>query len=334
MSHLPTLADVARKAGVAPKTVARVVTNEAFVSDALRERVEAAIAELGYRANISARSLASAQSYRVAVISPLISAYFISQLHQGASEACRQRGYQLAIHAIAPDGRAALDAFARILREQPLDGALIAAPLCDNHALLDFLDQQRVRYVRHSPLTEPGRSDSVVAQEDGAVAKLVDHLWSAGHRRFGIVSGPDNHLASHLRRNGALAAIAGLGGDPVAVTDWQMHMRTPLHAQGEEAAAAFLAQPERPTAILCYNDVVAAGVLARLHRAGVSIPGDMAVAGYGDADFAEFLFPALTTLHQPNAAMARTAIEWLTIPRIDEMRNYSFPVDLVIRESA
>lgn len=334
MKRRPTLYDVAQKAGVSPKTVARVITGEAIVRPERRARIEAAIEALDYRPNVIARSLASARNYRMAVISPWISAYFIAQMHTGAAVACRRLGYQLAIHELVPFDRGALAEFARLLRDQPLDGVFIPAPLCDDPALLDLLDREAVRYVRHSPLTDPQRSDRVEAEESAAMDKLIGHLWSNGHRRFAIVSGPDSHLSSSLRRDGALAAITRRGGELEAVARYQLPLSGPLFPHGEEAAGRFLALPEPPTAVLCFNDVVAAGVLAMAHRRGVCVPDEMAVAGYGNADFASFLHPSLTTLHQPNALMARIAIEWLAAPPADHPRAQEFPVELVLRNSA
>lgn len=333
MNRRPTLADVAARAGVSAKTVARVVNKEANVSGPTKEKVNRVVTQLGYRANLSARSLASSRAYRVAVISPWISAYFISQMHEGASAACRMRGYQLAIQELDPSKEGALEEFARGLREQPLDGVFLPAPLCDDAELLDLLDRETVRYVRHSPLTDLDRSDSVVADEKDGMDQLVGHLWNNNHRRFGVVSGPANHLASRLRHEGVLEAVARRGGDPGSIRAFTMHMRSSLNEQGAEAAAHFFATPDLPTAILCYNDEVAAGVLAQAHRQKVAIPTDLAVAGYGDAEFTQFLWPPLTTIHQPNAEMAAAAVEWLTSPPVGEMRSCSFPVRLKIRES-
>jgi LacI family transcriptional regulator len=333
MTSRPTLADVAARAGVSPKTVARVVNREEHVSGPTREKVNRAVAELGYRANLSARSLASRRAYRVAVLSPWISAYFVSKMHEGASAACRKRGYQLAIQELDPAKDGALDEFASSLREQPLDGVFLPAPLCDNAELLDLLDREAVRYVRHSPISEPNRSDSVVADEKGGMEHLVGHLWDKGHRRFGVVVGPPGHLASRLRHDGVVEALARRGSDPRSVETFIMHMRSPLHEQGAEAAERFLALPERSTAILCYNDFVAAGVLVQAHRQHVNVPADLAVAGYDDADFTQFLWPPLTTIYQPNLEMASIAMDWLTSSPAEDVRTRTFPVRLEIRSS-
>lgn len=333
MYRRPTLADVAAQAGVSAKTVARVVNQENTVSVATKQRVMRAVEQLGYRANHTARSLASKRAYRVSVVSPWISAYFVSQMHEGASAACRKRGYQLVVQELDLSRDGALNEFASSLREQPLDGIFLPAPLCDDPGLLDLLDREGVRYVRHSPNSEPNRSDSVVADEKQGMDELVAHLWNKGHRRFGVAVGPEGHLASRLRHIGTLEAVTRQGGSPTSVVSFCMHMRSSLHEQGAEAAAYFLGLPEPPTAILCYNDVVAAGALAQLHRQQVPVPSQVAVAGYGDADFTEFLWPPLTTIHQPNREMASTAMEWLTSPPADVVRLRTFPVRLEIRSS-
>lgn len=329
----PTLDDVARLAGVSGKTVARVVNREASVSDRTRARVEEAVARLGYEMNISARALASSRSYRIAVISPWISPYFITQIHQGAADACRARGYQLSIQKLDLSKPHALEYFGRSLNEQPVDGVLLPAPLSDHVELLDLLDERRIRYVRHTPLLDRSRSDSVFADEAPGIFQLVDHLWQIGHRRYGIVRGPDHLLASRLRSDAVAAAVAQRGRDAGVVSIFQMGTQSSLFAQGLEAARDLLSRAEPPSAIIAYNDEVAAGVIACAQSKGLRLPDDLAIAGHGDADFTLFTWPQLTTIHQPNAEMAAAAIEWLTSPKVEQPRSLEFPVRLVLRGS-
>ena len=333
MSRRPTLEDVAQLADVSAKTVSRVVNADGSVSAQTRERVMEAVSRLGFQLNMSARSLASDRAYRVGVLSAFTASYFVTQLHQGAEDACRSRGYQLSIHQIesSPSG---LQNFERTLSAQPLDGALITAPLCDNLDLLDLLDRYRVRYVRHSPLLTPDRSDAVFGDEGAGMTLMIGHLWGLGHRSFGIVRGPTGHLASQLRCDGALDALAALGIPAGAVHVIEMENGPSLFGEGMRAAEQMFSCAQRPKAICAFNDEVAAGILAFGHRHGLHLPHDLAVVGFGNADFCVFTWPQLTTLDQPNFEMGRTAVDWLTSPPVLNFRAERFPVQLIARQSA
>lgn len=329
----PTLDDVARVLGVSGKTVARAINGEAGVSEKRRAHILQVAQDLGYQSNHSARALASSRSFRIGILSPWLTAFFVLQMYKGAADACAAYGYQMVICEldVAQDG--ALARFETQLRAQPLDGIFVTAPLSDNVALLDMLERLGVRYVRHSPLLDQDRSDAVFADDVDGASRIARHLWALGHRRFGMVNGPPGHLASRLRQSAFCAEILRLGGHPDDIRVLTEHDIKGKAMPGFDEAGQLLSGARRPSAIFAFNDVLAAGILAQAHQMGLNLPEDLAVVGYGNADFSLLTWPQLTTVRQPNYDMAKCAVEWLTQPRADKARTITFPVELIERGS-
>ncbi|MCX7283715.1 MAG: LacI family DNA-binding transcriptional regulator [Novosphingobium sp.] len=329
----PTLDDVAARAGVSAKTVARVANGESGVGEATREKVSQIIREMNFRINHSARALAASRTYSIAIITGWVPAYYITQMFEAAERISTRRGFQLVLRQIDLAEPGALDDFAAALRRQPVDGALVTAPLCDDFALLDLLESEGIRYVRHSPLHEPERTDAVYSEEADGTRLVIDHLIELGHRRFGLLSGPSGHFSSAVRTRSALERLAAAGIVPSEVPIVQISATSGGFRASFQAAAAIMKAEPRPTALFCFNDLVAAGALAYLQSIGLNTPRDVAVAGFGNADFGLLTTPQITTVRQPNAEMAVAAMEWLTSPASAAPRLLTFPVDLITRAS-
>lgn len=329
----PTLDDVAARAGVSAKTVARVANGEPGVGEATRKRVGEIIRQMNFRINHSARALAASKSYSIAIITGWVPAYYITQMFEAAERISSRRGFQLVLRQIDLAEPGALDNFASSLRRQPIDGALIAAPLCDDLALLDLLEGEGVRYVRHSPLQDPGRSDAIYAQEDVGTRLMIEHLLRLGHRSFGLLSGPSGHFSAMTRRREALKCLESAGIDQARVPDVTIGAMAGGFKASFDAAAQLMRSGSRPTAIFCFNDMIAAGAIAYFKSIGLQVPKDVAVSGFGNADFGLLTTPQLTTIRQPNAEMAVAAMDWLTSTPVPQPRILTLPVDLIVRAS-
>ncbi|MFY7835679.1 MAG: LacI family DNA-binding transcriptional regulator [Novosphingobium sp.] len=332
-SRRPTLDDVAARAGVSAKTVARVANGESGVGDATRERVSLIIREMNFRINHSARALAASRTYSIAIVTGWVPAYYITQMFEAAERISTRHGFQLVLRQIDLVEPGALDSFAAALRRQPVDGALVTAPLCDDLALLDLLENEGIRYVRHSPLHEPERSDAVYSEEAHGARLVIDHLLELGHRRFGLLTGPSGHFSSAVRTESALERLAVAGIAPAEVPVVQISTNSGGFKASFEATAQIMQTEPRPTALFCFNDLVAAGAVAYLQSIGLSAPRDVAVAGFGNADFGLLTTPQITTVRQPNAEMAVAAMEWLTSSPAAAPRLLTLPVDLIARAS-
>lgn len=326
-----TIIDVAERAGVSWKTVSRVVNREPNVREATAKRVQDAIDALDFQPNAAARSLAGTRSFLIGAITANPSPHYMIALHRGASEACRAHGYHLALEEVHLNDPDLATDFERNLLSARFDGVFISPPATDNPAILNLLDKHGVHYVRIDPATEPNRSDHIVADDESGVAALVQHLWSLGHRRFGLVNGPKGHRAAPVRQAAFLAEISRLGGHPDAVIQAE---GTFLFGSGMDAGKLLLNRADRPTAIFAANDEMAAGVLAAAGDIGLRIPADVAVAGFDDSDLASLVWPPLTTIRQPIVEFSRIAVEMLINPRLEgPAQTIRLPVELVVRKS-
>lgn len=304
-----TMADVAQLAGVSLKSVSRVVNREAHVSEKLRLKVESAIAQLAYVPDTAARSLAGGRTFTIGLMFDNPSPNYTMKVQAGAYRACVEHQYHLRIdHIDSSHGDEELEAsLESMLRNNRCDGFILTPPLTDNVRVLDFFDRHGVRYVRIAPDVDPGRGTGVTIDDAGAAALVAQHLWALGHRRFGIVTGPDEHGAARKRREGFLAALAWLGTtDTVAEAKGGFSFAGGL-AAGEE----LLDQLQRPTAIFATNDDSAAGTMVACMRRGVSVPHDISVCGFDDSWVAKSVWPYLTTIYQPIEEMGYAAANLL-----------------------
>lgn len=341
-----TIYDVAARAGVSIKSVSRVVNGEANVSQALRDKVNAAVEALGYRRSLSARSLAGSSS---SIIAALVDAEltiehwrsgrgndYLSRLEQGALMECRQADYHLMIE-LVDHGSANLrrDLMALLSAIRP-DGVLLTPPNSDHPVVLDVLEEAGVNCARISPERDLGRGICVRMDERQAAFDVTAHLIGLGHRRLAHVSGPPSYAASKLRREGFEKALREHGltaaNHPVAEGDFTFE-------SGLRAAVTLLAGEGRPTAIFAANDDMALGILQGALAAGLRTPEDLSVAGFDDTPSAVFSTPPLTTVRQPVAEMAAAATSRL-VPALKaamgsegEWTDVVTPYSLIIRGS-
>lgn len=311
--------------------MARVVNGETSVRPATAARVREAIAQLEYQPNAAARSLAGTRSYLIGAITANPSPHYMIALHRGAAEACRARGYHLALEEVRIHEPTLAADFERNLLSARFDGVFISPPATDCGVILDLLDKHGVRYIRLDPATELDRSDRIIADDASGVAALVRHFWELGHRKFGLINGPEAHRAAAVRREAFLTEVERLGGSPDLVAQVGGSF---LFESGFDGGKKLLSAANRPTAIFATNDEVAAGAVAAASDLGLKVPRDVAVAGFDDSDVAGYVWPPLTTIRQPIVDYSRIAVEMLIAPRAEgEPLVIRLPVELVIRKS-
>ena len=307
-----TIKHVAEAAGVSAKTVSRVINGEAHVSAAKREAVMRVVRELDYRPNAFARSLSSSRSYLLGLLIDDPASGYAADVQLGAINACREKSYHLLVERVdrgEPGWRRTLRASLDQLR---LDGALLPPPLCDDAEFLDLLDELGLPYVRIAPGGDDARSGFVRMDDAAAAAEMTRHLIALGHRRIGFIAGKPTHSAAAKRLEGFTAEMAahGLSVDPELVRRGDVSVRSGM-LTGED----ILARADRPSAIFASNDDMALGVLMIAHRHHLEIPAGLAIAGFDDAPTSRAAWPPITTIVQPNGAMAAEAVDILTDPR-------------------
>lgn len=310
-----TILDVARHAGVSPMTASRVINGNPRVAPDLRGRVEASVAELGYRPNLAGRSLRTAGSARVGVLYSNPSAAYLNELMLGILEQSSASGVQVQVEKCGGIGsqRAAMQ---RLL-DAGVDGIILPPPLCDSAQTLRELEQRRIPVVAVATGSPVAGVASVRIDDYQGARAMTRHLVELGHRRIGFIQGDPKHTPTRLRTAAFLETMAE-AGLPVPAGLLAEGMFT--YRSGLAAAAQLLALQPRPTAIFCSNDDMAAGAMAVAHGLGLRIPGELTVVGFDDTPVATTLWPELTTVRQPVSAMGKAAID-LVLEQIRRQRE-------------
>lgn len=287
-------------------TVSRVVNGEPNVMPATRDKVNAAISSLGYIPNPAARSLAGGQQCRIALLHSNPSAAYLSELLVGSLAEAAACDVELTVEPCSFD-EVADDLVARLCGHR-IDAVLLPPPLCENQALLDALMAAGIPMAQIASGKPAPFAQAVAIDDRTAAHAMTTRLIGLGHRRIGFICGDTNQSASALRYAGHECALkeAGLASDPGLVANGDFTYRS-----GLRAAEELLSRDPRPTAIFSSNDDMAAAAVAVAHRLGLEVPGDISVCGFDDSAMATTIWPELTTIRQPIAAMARQAVRLL-----------------------
>lgn len=305
--HAVTIDAVASFANVSPMTVSRVVNGTGNVRESTRERVMRAVRELGYTPNLAASSLAAAQGTRIALIYTNPSGAYLRELLVGALRGATRTAAQLVIDAWDEyDAEAERNAARALVKS--VAGVILPPPLCESKVVVSELVRAGVPVVAIASGRFHDDVSCVRIDDFHASKEMTEYLIALGHRRIGYIKGNPNQTASALRFDGYRAALeqAGIPFDRNLVVQGYFTYRS-----GLDAAEKLLERKQPPTAIFASNDDMAAAVVSVAHRRGLDVPRDLSVVGYDDTSAATTVWPELTTIHQPVAEMADSAIDVL-----------------------
>jgi len=326
--------DVASLAGVAVGTVSNVLNHPDLVRPLTRARVEAAMEELGFIPNGSARQLRAGRSRCLGLVVLDVTNPFFTEVARGVEDYAQAAGYAV-ILCNSDEAGDKERRYLRVLEEQRVRGILIT-PV---HGRAPELRRIRERGTPVVLLDRPGSAGQCsVAVDDRLGGEIaVTHLLGLGHRRITLINGPTTIRQCADRRRGAYRAVERAGLDPAVVlaevTVPAMNARA-----GATAADQLLGHEPATTAVFCANDMLALGLLRRLIQAGVTVPGDLAVVGYDDIEFAADAAVPLTSVRQPKYQLGRAAAELLLDeadrPAEHEHRRSVFTPELVVRASS
>jgi LacI family transcriptional regulator len=302
-----TIHEVARKAGVSSMTVSRVTNGGDSVRDATRERVLRAIHELDYSPNPAARSLAGAQGARIALIYSNPSEAYLSALLVGTLEMASRMAAQLVLEKWDELRPAAERSAARKLAHS-VAGVILPPPLCESIAITSEFAAAGVPVVAVATGRFRANVCCVRIDDFRASSEMTAHLITLGHSRIGFIKGHPNQTASAERLAGFRATLkeSGLRSTPAYIEQGYFTYRS-----GLDAAERLLARKHPPTAIFASNDDMAAAVVSVAHRRGLEVPRDLSVVGFDDTVTATTVWPELTTIRQPIAAMGEAALNVL-----------------------
>lgn len=331
-----SLRDVARAAGVSVSTASRVLSGSSHpVSRTAQDLVRHAAETLGFEPNRLARALATARSQTIGVVVHDVSDPYFAEIVRGLEDVAGPRDHALFVSSSDRDPDKELSLLRTFVANQ-VDAIILAAS-----GLADSLYQARVDDVldRFQQLggvvvvmSEHSYTAPRVSYDNlGAMHQVVDHLGDLGHRRIGYLAGPPDLMVASLRFKGYLRGLEerGIEFDPDLVEAGGFSM------EGGVEATAALWERAHPTAIVAGNDLMAFGALRWLADTGLSIPGDVSVAGFDDIEFAAYASVALTTVHVPLTDFGRLGAELVLdlLDGTDADRSREVIPRLVVRAS-
>lgn len=328
-----TLNELAKHAGVSRSTASRVINNQPNVDPATRAKVLSAAKTLNYQPNVAARGLAAGRTGILGLVIPMgVSALFTDPyfplLIQGISSACHKYDHSVMLWLAEPEYERRT--IRQILSGGLIDGVIVASALTD-----DTLFEALRKDGKPSVLIGRHPGDPTVSYVDvdniNSAREIVAHLLRLGYRRVATITGPANMIAGADRWNGYLEALRerGIPQDPSLIVEGDF-----TEAGGYAAVQRLL--PFKPEAVFIASDAMAAGALRALREAGLSVPGDIAVAGFDDMPFAARTDPPLTTVRQPIQRAGSVAVETLIdlVAHPNSLpRRIILPTELVIRGS-
>ncbi len=297
-----TTHDVAKRAGVSQPTVSLVLSRNANarVSTETRERVLEAARELGYVPNVVARSLVRSRSYAIGVIVPDLRNPFFAEVISGAERVVSEAGYAVLLCETREISR---DRHIQTLLERQVDGIMMDAIGASS------LPQAMVAGVNVVLIDEPpDRWPGVASDAIGAGRLAAEHLIQLGHRRFGFLGPATNVHATRMRERGFAQTLAASG---ITLESAMLRRVAATAAGGQMGMRALLSQKQRPTAVFCINDLVAAGALKVCSHEGVRVPEQMSIVGCDDIELATLLVPELTTIAIPARELGARAARLL-----------------------
>lgn len=326
-----TIVDVADEAGVSYATVSRVINNKDHVSPEKRERVLRAMAQLGYVANMQARSLAGGESRVVGLLVDYLSSSYMDEIIRGIDEALDAENYDLMLYT-THRRKTKESAYVTKLTRRLADGLLLILPR-NAGAYLDTLRQRQFPHVLIDYLSDKQNVPSVSTTNFRGAYDAMSFLLSLGHQRVGFITGTMEFGCARDRLDGYRTALKdhGLPVDPRLICEGDF-----MQPQGYQCAQRLLSLPEPPTAIFSSNDTMAFGVMEAARERGLRLPEDLSIVGFDDIPQASHVHPALTTVRQPLEEMGRSAahllLKYIAHPYA-EVERIELPTRLVIRES-
>jgi LacI family transcriptional regulator len=329
---MSTIRDVARRAGVAPITVSRVINNSGYVSERTRQRVEKAIAELKYVPNALAQGLRFNKTNVIALVLSDVTNPFWTTVARGTEDASSEENYSV-ILCNTDEDVAKQDKYVQLLLRRQVDGFLLV-PASDTIDTIRFIQHQRVSLVILDRQLSGVSADIVRGDSEGGAYELTRYLTELGHRRIAILSGPETTSTSTQRVAGYKRALkdAHLKVDSELISFGKF-----CQDSGYERTMKLLALSRRPTALFAGNNFIAIGIMKALYESGLRIPEDMSVVGFDDLPPGLLVQPFLTVAAQPAYEMGYRATK-LLLERIANSGEPShqeivLPTQLVIRQS-
>jgi LacI family transcriptional regulator len=328
---MPTVLDVAKRAGVAPITVSRVINNSGYISQKTRERVEAAVKELGYIPNTLARGLRSKRTKTLALVVTDITNPYFTLMARGVEDVACASEYSV-VYCNTDESEAKEVNYANLLAQRQVDGVLLV-PSCGNVKTIKFLLSNDITVVALDRRVSGVEIDSVRSDSLDGANRLVNLLIGLGHERIAMITGPKDVSTSVDRVAGYQQALTEAG----LIENEIVYYGEFNQQSGYELTKQIMTQLPRPTAIFGANNFITIGIIKALYDLHVNVPEDISVVGFDDLPESMLVRPFLTVARQPAYEMGRSATE-LLLKRIsgdlsEDCQEINFRAEIIERES-
>lgn len=329
---MATIKDVARIAGVSTTTVSHVINKTRFVAETTQKKVMDAVEELNYAPSAVARSLKCNTTSTIGMLVTQSNNPFFAEVIDGVESYCYRQGYTLILCNTGGIFEKQRD-YIRMLAGKRVDGLLV---MCSDltEDLCKMLDAHPdIPKVIMDWGPENSKADKIIDNSEEGGYLATKYLIEKGHTKIACLSGHFDKVACIERIRGFKRAHeeANLEFNQDWILEGNFECDTAVIA-----AEKIIAMKERPTAIFCFNDIMAMGLMSRLQQAGIRIPEDISVIGYDNIDLTPYFSPPLTTIHQPKRRAGKTALEILLARIKDkdhEPRTFEMQPELVERAS-
>jgi LacI family transcriptional regulator/LacI family repressor for deo operon, udp, cdd, tsx, nupC, and nupG len=322
--------DIAKKARVAPSTVSRALEDHPRIGAETKKRIQELAKEMGYVPSTVAKSLASNKTWTIGMVLASISDPFMGRVVEGVEQVAIGAGFNVFISTSQNDRQREM-AVIEMLQKRRVDGIIVIA----SHVF-----DQYPRFFGHSKVPiviineqEPWETMHFVTVDDVHAAQVaVEHLLALGHHRVGYVGVTNRPKSNQYRLKGYQSALeaSGIALDPALIVT--SHTSEDHAKRGEASLEPLLAAGA--TAVFCFNDTTAIGLLAACYKRGLCVPDDLSIIGFDDIDIAAYTIPPLTTIRQPRFELGQRAMRMmLNLLNGQEPENQIVPGELVVRQT-
>jgi len=313
-----SIKDIAQAANVTPGTVSRALRDSPRVNPETKKRIQRLADEMGYTPDAQARSLVMGRTQTIGVVVTTLTDPFVGTIVQTIESAAYEQGYTVILASSNDMPEREIEAV-QMLQSRRVDGVIVTSSRVGS-LYQGHLDRLRVPVVLINSLVHHagGSTYSISVDNHHGGYLATNHLLEKGHRRIAYISAPVDRSDNAERQRGYRDALAEAG---IEATPSLIVQGTGRAGGGQRALPMLLSLDSVPSAVFCYNDITAIGLMSAAQDAGLSVPGDLAVVGFDDIAFARLAHPSLTTIAQPVDKLGRGAIEMVLTRLSDDGRS-------------
>jgi len=331
-----TIHDIAKALNISASTVSRALKDNPLISEATREKIKKAAAEMGYRPNILAANFRTRRTNTIGVIVPLINRHFFSSVISGIEDVAYRQGFAVTISQ-SNDNFEKESKIAHTLFTNRVDGLILSIGMqTRNFDHLKLFSDRRIPLVFFDRVVDQIQAHKIVVDDFEGGFKATKHLIEQGRKRIAMIGGPLNLKIYENRQKGYLMALKEAGLE----TNESLIIHNSLTREdGICAIKELLQNTPLPDAIFCANDTTALSAILHLKEVGVQVPEAIAIVGFSNEPFSEVVTPSISTIKQPGFEMGQKAAE-LLIKQINQkegpikFETIKMPTELIVRESS